>query len=195
MLCVLALENHPVHPDDGHILVTGASGGVGSVAVSILDKLGYSIMATTGRLQESDYLVGLGADEVLDRAELSAKPRPLGKERWAGAVDVAGGITLANVLSQIKTGGAVAACGLADSMDLPTSVAPFILRGVTLYGIDSVTCPMEKRIVAWDRLVTDLDSDVLESMSTEIDLESLLDFSKDLLNGQLRGRTIVKIPD
>lgn len=195
MLCVLALENHPVKPDDGHILVTGASGGVGSVAVSILDKLGYTITATTGRMQESDYLVGLGANDILDRNELSGKARPLSREHWAGAIDVAGGFTLANVLSQIKTGGAVAACGLAESMDLPTSVAPFILRGVVLYGIDSVYCPMQKRIQAWDRLVTDLDMDILESMTTEIDLETLVDFSQDLLNGKLRGRTIVKIPD
>lgn len=195
MLAVMALENHPITPDAGRILVTGASGGVGSVSVSILSKLGYTISATTGRLQERDYLIGLGADEVLDRREFSLQARPLGKERWAGAIDVAGGMTLANVISQVQIAGAVAACGLADSMQLPTSVAPFILRGVTLYGIDSVNCPMAKRIVAWDRLVTDLDMDVLDSMTTEIEFESVLDFSRDLLAGQLHGRTIVKLPD
>ena len=195
MLCVLALEGHGITPADGNILVTGAAGGVGSVAVSILHKLGYTISATTGRLQESAYLQKLGVSEVLERKEFAGKPRPLGKERWAGAIDVAGGFTLANVLSQIKTGGAVAACGLAESMDLPTSVAPFILRGVTLYGIDSVMCPMPKRLEAWRRLASDLDMDTLESMSTEIGFEELPEAAAAILKGQIRGRTIVKIPD
>ncbi len=197
MLPVLALERHGVKPggDEGNVLVTGAAGGVGSIAVSVLSKLGYTVTATTGRLEETPYLEKLGASEVLDRNEFSTNPRPLARERWLAAVDVAGGNTLANVISQIKTEGAVAACGLADSMDLPTSVAPFILRGVTLYGINSVTCPMERRVTAWNRLVSDLDSDALEAMSNEISLDELPEMSEKLLNGQVRGRTIVKIPE
>jgi len=195
MLCVLALEDHGIKPADGNILVTGASGGVGSIAVSVLNKLGYQVSASTGRLEESDYLKQLGAKEIVDRNMFATEPRPLAKERWAGAIDVAGGVTLANVLSQIKTEGAVAACGLADSMDLPTSVAPFILRGVALYGINSVTCPMQKRVIAWQRLVSDLDTDALEDMSTVIEFDDLPDASAKLLKGQVRGRTIVKIPD
>jgi acrylyl-CoA reductase (NADPH) len=194
MLCILALEHHGIAPADGHILVTGAAGGVGSVAVAILSKLGYPVTATTGRLQESDYLKSLGASEVIDRKPFAEKAKPLAKERWAGAVDVAGGNTLANVLSQTQRGGAVAACGLAESMDLPTSVAPFILRGVTLYGIDSVMCPMQKRLAAWQRLDTDLDKDLLESLSTEINFDDLPQASAAILKGQVRGRTIVKIP-
>lgn len=195
MLCVMALENNPVKPEDGNILVSGATGGVGSIAISILNKLDYHITAMTGRLQATEYLLGLGADDVIHREEFTTKARPLAEERWAGAVDVVGGNTLANILSQVKTGGAVAACGLAESMDLPTSVAPFILRGVSLLGINSATCPMAKRIEAWDRLVQDLDMEVLESMTTEIELESVAEFSRDLLEGQLHGRTVVKIPD
>ena len=191
---MLALEQHGIDPGDGHILVTGAAGGVGSVAVSILNKLGYPVTASTGRLQESDYLKSLGASDVIDRKSFADKAKPLAKELWAGAVDVAGGNTLANVLSQIKRGGAVAACGLAESMDLPTSVAPFILRGVTLYGIDSVMCPMQKRLTAWQRLDADLDKDLLESLSTEISFDDLPEASSAILKGQLRGRTIVKIP-
>jgi len=194
MLCILALEQHGIAPGDGDILVTGAAGGVGSVAVAILNKLGYPVAAATGRLQESDYLKSLGASEVIDRRSFADKAKPLAKECWAGAVDVAGGNTLANVLSQIKRGGAVAACGLADSMELPTSVAPFILRGVTLYGIDSVMCPMQKRLTAWRRLDTDLDKDLLESLSTEISFDDLPQVSSALLHGQIKGRTIVKIP-
>ena len=193
MLCILALEHHGITPADGQILVTGAAGGVGSVAVSILSKLGYPVTATTGRLQESDFLKSLGASEVIDRKAYAEKAKPLAKELWAGAVDVAGGNTLANVLSQIKRGGAVAACGLAESMDLPASVAPFILRGVTLYGIDSVMCPMQKRLTAWQRLDTDLDKDLLESLSTEISFDDLPQASSDILKGRIRGRTIVRI--
>lgn len=193
MLCILALEHHGITPADGRILVTGAAGGVGSVAVSILSKLGYPVTATTGRLQESDFLKSLGASEVIDRKSYAEKAKPLAKELWAGAVDVAGGNTLANVLSQIKRGGAVAACGLAESMDLPASVAPFILRGVTLYGIDSVMCPMQKRLTAWQRLDTDLDKDLLESLSTEISFDDLPQASSDILKGRIRGRTIVRI--
>ena len=194
MLCILALEQHGISPDDGGILVTGAAGGVGSVAVAVLSKLGYPVTATTGRLQESDYLKSLGASEVIDRTPFADKAKPLGKERWAGAIDVAGGNTLANVLSQIKRGGAVAACGLAESMDLPTSVAPFILRGVTLYGIDSVMCPMDKRLAAWRRLDTDLDKELLESLSSEISFDDLPNASTAIIKGQIRGRTIVNIP-
>ncbi|MDJ0880227.1 MAG: MDR family oxidoreductase [Gammaproteobacteria bacterium] len=195
MLCILALEDHGVNPDDGPVLVTGASGGVGSVAVSVLSKLGYSVSASTGKLTESDYLKSLGAIEVVDRNDFAQKPRPLGKELWAAAVDVAGGQTLANVLSQTRRAGAVAACGLAESMDLPTSVAPFILRGITLYGIDSVMCPMERRIQAWSRLSQDLDLERLESMTSEIPFDDLPAATQDLLAGKLKGRTVVKLPD
>lgn len=193
MLCVLALEHHGIVPDSGTILVTGAAGGVGSVAVSILSKLGYRVIGATGRSSERDYLVGLGAADIIDRAEFSGKPKPLAKERWAGAVDVAGGATLANVLSQINYGGAVAACGLADSMNLPTSVAPFILRGVTLYGIDSVMVPLPRRKEAWQRIGNDLDPERLETMATEIGLDALPAAAEAITNGKIRGRTIVRI--
>lgn len=193
MLCVLALEHHGIRPDAGDILVTGAAGGVGSVAVSILAKLGYRVIGATGRSSERDYLIGLGAADIIDRAELADKPKPLAKERWAGAVDVAGGITLANVLSQINYGGAVAACGLADSMNLPTSVAPFILRGVTLYGIDSVMVPLARRKQAWQRLGEDLNPKHLESMATEIGLEDLPAAAMAITEGKIRGRTIVRV--
>jgi acrylyl-CoA reductase (NADPH) len=194
MLCVLALEKHGINPDSGDILVTGASGGVGSIAVAILSKLGYRVVAVTGRMEEKDYLLGLGAADVIDRADFSAKPRPLYKELWAGAIDVAGGNTLANVLSQIKHDGAVAACGLAESMELPTSVAPFILRGVTLYGIDSVMASLEKREQAWARLAQDLDLDLLEQLSFDLDFADLPRAAEDILAGKIRGRAIVKIP-
>ena len=194
MLCILALENHGINPDSGNILITGAAGGVGSIALSVMHKLGYNITATTGRMQEADYLKKLGASEIIDRSEFSAKARPLSKERWAAAIDVAGGFTLANVLSQTKTGGAVAACGLAESMDLPTSVAPFILRGIALYGIDSVACPMPKRLTAWSRLASDLDLNALESMITEIEFDEIPAAAAAILKGQIRGRTVVKIP-
>jgi acrylyl-CoA reductase (NADPH) len=194
MLCIMALEQHGITPDSGKILVTGAAGGVGSVAVSVLNHLGYDVSAATGRSSEADYLQQLGANEVIERAEFSGKPRPLARERWAGAIDVAGGITLANVLSQIQRAGAVAACGLAESMDLPTSVAPFILRGVTLYGIDSVMCPIDKRITAWNRLANELDLDKLELMSQEIGFDDIPAAARAILKGEIRGRTIVKIP-
>jgi acrylyl-CoA reductase (NADPH) len=195
MLCVIALENHGIRPGDGDILVTGASGGVGSVAVAILSKLGYRVVATTGRMDEKDYLSRLGAADVLDRADFATKARPLYKELWAGAIDVAGGNTLANVLSQIKYGGAVAACGLAESMELPTSVAPFILRGITLYGIDSVMASLEKRDQAWGRLAQDLDPGLLEELSFELDFADLPQAAEDILAGKIRGRAIIKIPD
>ncbi len=195
MLCVMALERHGLSPGEGEILVTGASGGVGSVAVAILGRLGYRVIAATGRSEERDYLVGLGAADIIERSKFAAKARPLARERWAGAVDVAGGNTLANVLSQMRYGGAVAACGLADSMELPTSVAPFILRGVTLYGIDSVMVPLARRIQAWNRLVSDLDLELLEGLSQEIGFDELPDAAEAILAGKIRGRTIVKIPD
>jgi len=195
MLCVIALENHGIRPGDGDILVTGASGGVGSVAVAILSKLGYRVVATTGRMDEKDYLSRLGAADVLDRADFAGKARLLYKELWAGAIDVAGGNTLANVLSQIKYGGAVAACGLAESMELPTSVAPFILRGITLYGIDSVMASLEKRGQAWSRLAQDLDPGLLEELSFELDFADLPRAAEDILAGKIRGRAIIKIPD
>ena len=195
MLCVMALEDHGITPESGDILVTGAAGGVGSVAVSGRGQQGYGSMAASGRGGEKDYLIGLGGPDIYDRQELSDKARPLGREHWAGAIDVAGGNTLANVLSHIRHGGAVAACGLADSMELPTSVAPFILRGIALYGIDSVMSPMEKRKVAWPRLARELDLEKLESMGHEIGFDELPRAAKAILSGQIRGRTIVKIPD
>ncbi|MGI9537207.1 MAG: MDR family oxidoreductase [Desulfocapsaceae bacterium] len=193
MLCVMALENHGLKAGDGTILVTGAAGGVGSVALLLLSKLGYRVAAVTGRPAEADYLRSLGAEEVLERQPFSEKARPLSKELWAGAVDVAGGNTLANVLSQTRYDGAVAACGLAESMALPTSVAPFILRGVTLYGIDSVMASLEKREEAWQRVVDDLDLDRLESMINEISLSELPDAAAAIMAGSVRGRTVVKV--
>lgn len=195
MLCVIALENHGIRPDDGDVLVTGASGGVGSVAVAILNKLGYRVVATTGRMEEKDYLSRLGAADVLERAVFAEKARPLYKELWAGSIDVAGGNTLANVLSQVKYGGAVAACGLAESIDLPTSVAPFILRGITLYGIDSVMVSLDKRGQAWNRLAQDLDLKLLEELSFDLDFADLPQAAEDILAGKIRGRAIVKIPN
>ncbi|SHO51324.1 acrylyl-CoA reductase (NADPH) [Desulfopila aestuarii] len=192
MLCVMALEQHGVTPASGDILVTGAAGGVGSVAVLLLAKLGYRVVAVTGRMAEAEYLKSLGAAEVIERQPFGDKPKPLAKELWAGAVDVAGGNTLANVLSQIRYGGAVAACGLAESMNLPTSVAPFILRGVTLYGIDSVMAPIARREQAWQRIVRDLDLAKLESLVSEISLQEVPAAAEAILAGKIRGRTIVK---
>jgi acrylyl-CoA reductase (NADPH) len=194
MLSVMALQDHGIDPADGDVLVTGASGGVGSIAVAVLGRLGYRVVAATGRMQEQDFLTGLGAAQVIERAEFADKPRPLGKERWAGAVDVAGGITLANVLSQVQRGGAVAACGLAESMDLPTSVAPFILRGIALYGIDSVMCPLGRRKLAWQRLASDLDLKLLDDLSFDLDFAELPRAAADILDGKIRGRAVVKLP-
>ena len=193
MLAVMALEQHGLKPDSGPIVVTGAAGGVGSVAVAILARLGFSVIASTGRTQEADYLKGLGASEILDRKELGAPAKPLAKERWAGGVDSVGSTTLANLLSMTRYGGAVAACGLAGGMDLPGSVAPFILRGVCLYGIDSVMCPLPKRNEAWKRLEKDLDRQKLAAMTTEIGLSELPDAAAKILKGQVRGRIVVKI--
>jgi acrylyl-CoA reductase (NADPH) len=193
MLSVLALEHHGLSPQSGPIVVTGAAGGVGSVATAVLSKLGYHVIASTGRMSEADYLKGLGAAEVIDRAELSGPVKPLAKERWAGGIDSVGSTTLANLLSMTKYGGAIAACGLAAGMDLPSSVAPFILRGVCLLGIDSVMCPIERRRVAWSRLASDLDRRKLADITQEIGLDQVIDFGAKILAGQVRGRIVVKI--
>src|SRR5215212_11833058 len=193
MLAVMALERHGLTPARGAIVVTGAAGGVGSVAVAILAKLGYRVIASTGRPQESDYLKSIGAVEIIPREELAATPRPLAKERWGGGIDAVGSTTLANVLSMTSYGGAVAACGLAGGMDLPTSVAPFILRGVCLVGIDSVMCPRPLRLEAWKRLVTDLDKGALERMTSEIPLADVTEKAPSILKGEVRGRIVVKI--
>jgi len=194
MLCVLALEDHGITPDSGDILVTGAAGGVGSVAVAVLGKLGYRVVASTGRPQEADFLRHLGAAEIVERASFSGTPRPLAKETWAGAIDVAGGNTLANVLSQIKRGGAAAVCGLAESMNLPTSVAPFILRGIAMYGIDSVMASIPRRKLAWQRLASDLDMALLDELSFDLDFADLPQAGSDILDGKIRGRAVVKVP-
>jgi acrylyl-CoA reductase (NADPH) len=193
MLSVLALENHGLKPADGPMIVTGAAGGVGSVAIALLSKLGYHVIASTGRMSEEGYLKGLGAAEIIDRNELSAPAKPLAKERWVGGVDSVGSTTLANLLAMTKYRGAIAACGLAGGMDLPSSVAPFILRGVSLLGIDSVMCPIELRKQAWARLATDLDAGKLSEMTQEVSLDQVIDAGTKLLAGQIRGRTVVKI--
>jgi len=193
MLSVLALERAGVTPADGPALVTGAAGGVGSVAIALLAKLGWQVIASTGRSSEADYLKGLGASEIIDRSELSSPGRPLGKERWAAAIDSVGSQTLANVLSQTRYGGAVAACGLAQGMDLPASVAPFILRGVSLLGIDSVMCPKPKRAEAWQRLASDLDLDKLASMTRTVSLDEVIPVGDEILSGKVRGRIVVEI--
>lgn len=193
MLSVLALARHGVKPGDGDILVSGATGGVGSIAVNILARRGYRVVASTGKDAEHDYLRRLGAAEIIDRRELSAPGRPLGKERWIGAVDVVGGATLANICANTSYGGVVTACGLAESMDFPASVAPFILRGVTLAGIDSGFCPMALRAQAWAALSTELASSELEMMTTEVTLDDVLELAPELLAGTVRGRTVVRI--
>lgn len=192
MLCVMALEKHGVRPGDGDVLVTGASGGVGSVAVSLLSKLGYTVVASTGRMEESAYLQSLGASTVIDRNELSAPGKPLAKERWAAVVDSVGSHTLANACAATRYGGAVAACGLAQGMDFPGSVAPFILRGITLYGIDSVMAPLALREQAWSRLARDLDIAKLDALTSEITLDQAIGVAADLLQGKVRGRVVVK---
>jgi acrylyl-CoA reductase (NADPH) len=193
MLAVLALEKHGLAPKDGPVVVSGAAGGVGSVATAVLSKLGYHVIASTGRLSEAGYLRGLGAAEVIDRSELSGPAKPLAKERWAGGIDSVGSTTLANILSMTKYRGAIAACGLAAGMDLPTSVAPFILRGVCLLGIDSVMCPIEMRKTAWSRLASDLDRTKLAEITDEIGLDQVIDAGAKILAGQVRGRIVVKI--
>ena len=193
MLCVLALERHGAAPGSGEVLVTGASGGVGSVAVALLSRLGYRVVASTGKAAEADYLRSLGAADVIDRAELAAPGKPLQKERWAAVVDAVGSHTLANACAQTRYGGVVAACGLAQGMDLPASVAPFILRGVTLAGIDSVMAPRARREEAWSRLARDLDPALLERMTEEIPLEAAAARAADLLAGRVRGRLVVRL--
>ena len=193
MLCVMALQKHGVTPAIGDILVTGAGGGVGSVAIALLAKLGYRVVASTGRLQEADYLRQLGAADVMDRAELSAPGKPLAKERWAGVVDTVGSHTLANACASTKYGGVVTACGLAQGMDFPSSVAPFILRGVTLAGIDSVMAPRAVREAAWARLASDLDAAQLERMTREVGLADAIGLGADILAGQVRGRVVVNV--
>lgn len=194
MLCVMALEHEGVTPDKGDVLVTGAAGGVGSVAIALLAKLGYHVLASSRRAQaEGDYLRGLGAAEVIDAAELSKPARPLGKERWAGAIDAVGSHTLANALASTRYGGAVAACGLAQGTDLPVTVMPFILRGVTLAGVDSVMAPMAKRETAWARLATDLDLSKLQAMTSHIGLAAVPDVARDIVEGRTRGRVVVDL--
>ncbi len=193
MLCVMALERHGVAPERGEVLVTGATGGVGSVAVALLAKLGFRVVASTGRLSESRYLTGLGAAEVIDRAALAAPGKPLQKERWAGVVDSVGSHTLANACATTRYGGTVAACGLAAGMDLPATVAPFILRGVTLAGVDSVMAPMALRREAWQRLARDLDTGKLAAMTQEIPLAEAIPAASRLLAGEVRGRLVVDV--
>lgn len=193
MLSAMALQENGVDKDSGEILVTGASGGVGSVAIAILSSWGYRVVASTGRLAETDYLKSLGAVDVIDRAELSAAGKPLQKERWAGVVDAVGSHTLVNALAQTRYGGVVTACGLAQGMDLPGSVAPFILRGVRLLGIDSVMAPKARRIAAWQRLATDLDAAKLDAITHEIALADALSKARDIIEGKVRGRLVVNV--
>ena len=193
MLCVMALQDHGVAPGAGEVLVTGATGGVGSVAVALLSQLGYSVVASTGKATEADYLHTLGAVGVIDRAELSAPGKPLQKERWAGVVDSVGSHTLANACAQTRYGGTVAACGLAQGMDLTASVAPFILRGVTLAGVDSVMCPQPRRQQAWQRLAAELDRRKLDAMTREVPLAGALEVAREILAGQVRGRVVVNV--
>lgn len=191
MLCVMALERYGLTPEKGPVAVSGAAGGVGSVAVSILAKLGYEVIASTGRQSEADFLKNLGASEVIDRAELSEPGRPFGKESWAGAIDVAGSHTLANLLARTKYGGAVASCGLAQGMDLPATVMPFILRGVALLGVDSVMAPLERREEAYRRLAEDLEMSKLDALSSTIKISEVPEKAADILKGKVRGRLIV----
>lgn len=194
MLSVMALERHGIVPQRGPVVVTGAAGGVGSVAIALLSRLGYHVIASTGRLSESSYLTELGATEIIERVELSGPAKPLAKERWAGGIDAVGSHTLANVLSMTSYGGAVAACGLAQGMDLPASVAPFILRGVSLLGIDSVMAPTSLRLEAWRRLAGDLDHRKLATLATPIGFDAIVDTARDIVEGRIRGRVVVEMP-
>jgi acrylyl-CoA reductase (NADPH) len=192
MLCVLALERHGVMPEQGEVLVTGATGGVGSTAIALLSKLGFKVVAATGKPGEEAYLRSLGAAQIIDRAELAAPGKPLQKERWAAVVDAVGSHTLVNACAQTRYGGAVAACGLAQGMDLPATVAPFILRGVSLLGVDSVMAPLALRELAWDRLARDLDAAHIDAMTTEVPLEGAIEQAQRLMAGQMRGRVVVR---
>lgn len=193
MLCVMRLEELGITPDSGPVLVTGAAGGVGSVAVAVLAKLGYDVTASTGRPEESDYLMALGANQILDRAELSGDVRPLAKAIWAAAIDPVGSNTLANVLSKMQPNGVVAACGLAQGLDLPATVMPFILRGVTLAGVNCVHEPQERRADAWNRLAVDLGADKLDAMTTVVGLDDVVTVGAQILDGQIRGRVVVDV--
>jgi acrylyl-CoA reductase (NADPH) len=193
MLCVMALERHGIAPSRGPVVVTGAAGGVGTVAISVLSRLGYHVIASTGRPEEADFLKELGAAEIIERAELQQPGKPLGKERWAGGVDAVGSHTLANVLSMTAYGGAVAACGLAGGMDLPSSVAPFILRGVSLLGVDSVMAPRDIRLEAWRRITEDLDHAKLTALSTVIGFDEIIGGARDIVDGKVRGRLVVEM--
>ncbi|TEW50212.1 acrylyl-CoA reductase (NADPH) [Psychromonas algicola] len=193
MLCVIALEKHGITPDKGEVLVTGANGGVGSFAIAILAKLGYHVVASTGRMEQAEYLIKLGAKEVLDRAILSEAGRPLAKERWAAAIDSTGSHTLANICASLQYGGVVAACGLAQGMDFPSTVMPFILRGITLAGIDSVMRPIEDRIEAWQRLADILDTHVFEDICKDIGLDEAINTAEELMSGKVRGRVVVDV--
>jgi len=193
MLCLMALERHGLSPDSGEVLVTGANGGVGSFAIALLAGLGYSVTASTGRPAESDYLKRLGATTIIDRAELSSPGRPLASERWAAAIDSVGSHTLANVCASTRSDGAVVACGLAQGMDFPATVAPFILRGISLLGINSVTRPYEERVAAWQRLCSDLNLAQLDEITREIALSEAIDVAHDLLDGKVRGRVVVDV--
>ena len=194
MLCVMALERHGLAPGDGDVLVTGATGGVGSVAIALLAKLGHRVVAATGKASESGYLERLGAQGVIDRSEVSTAGKPLQKERWAAVVDTLGSHALANACAQTRYGGAVAACGLAQGSDLPATVMPFILRGVALLGVDSVQAPIERRREAWSRLARDLDPSLLEAMTTGIGLDGAIDAARRIMDGQVRGRYVVEVP-
>jgi acrylyl-CoA reductase (NADPH) len=193
MLAVMALERHGVTPRHGPVVVTGAAGGVGSIAVALLAKLGFAVTASTGRPAEADYLKSLGAREIIERKELVGAARPLGQERWIGGIDTVGSTTLANVMSMTRYGGAVAACGLAGGMDLPATVAPLILRAVTLIGIDSVMCPLDRRQEAWKRLSSDLSGGKLAAMTSEIDLSGVMEAGRRIVEGSVRGRVVVKV--
>ena len=191
MLCVMALERYGITADQGPVIVTGANGGVGTIAISILSKLGYEVIASTGRAAEADFLKDLGASEIIDRGELSEAGRPLGKERWAAGIDAVGSHTLANVLAQTRYGGAVAACGLAQGFDLPATVMPFILRGIALLGVDSVMASRERRKEAWSRIVEDLDMAKLDALTTRIGFEDIIPTANDIVEGKIRGRVVV----
>jgi acrylyl-CoA reductase (NADPH) len=191
MLSVIALEKQGITPDSGEVLVTGANGGVGSFAIYLLSQLGYQVTAATGRMEQADYLKSLGATHVIDRNEFSNPGKPLQKERFAAAIDSVGSHTLANICASLKYGGVVTACGLAQGMDLPASVAPFILRGISLMGIDSVMRPKADRVEAWDRLASLVSSDYLDKISTEITLDQVIENAEQLMQGQIRGRVVV----
>lgn len=194
MLCVLALEDQGVTPDKGPVLVTGAAGGVGSIAIAVLAKLGFEVVASTGRMAEANFLTGLGAKEIVNRDEFAGLPKPLAKERWGAVVDAVGSNTLANAISQTRYGGAVAACGLAQGTDLPTSVMPFILRNVTLCGVNSVETPMARRRQAWERLARDLDREKLASLTVTRPLKDVLELGPEILAGKVRGRVVLEAP-